>query len=309
MHRLALLVLLLPACSSKEASGPSGEHHHYVVSSTLLPTNMATAASYGVDLDGDATVDNQIGSFFASLTAAGGFDFNIDGAETIANGSVLLLADLQADDLVSASRAGFTIYRGANPSPAPCTDSNDPSTCGQHLTGAGSFEVQAGTDTDATVLGDVAGGAFTTSESGRVLVSIGIEATPVHLHLERGSVRIAAVTETTLQGGTISGAAMSADVQATLVPALQTTISLAIARDCPGGAPPTCGCMAGSEGVSWVNLFDDDDDCAVSLAEFQANTMVATYFAPDLDLDEDGTNDALSVGLGFTAVAATFTQP
>lgn len=309
LRRLALLLLLLPACSSKDASGPSGEHHHYVVASTLLPTDTATATAYGVDLDGDASVDNQVGDFFKSFIAAGGFDFNVYSAAAIANGDVLLLADLQADDLVNASRAGFTIYRGADPSPAPCTNPNDPLTCGQHLTGTGSFSVQSGTDTDATVLGDVAGGAFETSEPGHVLVSFAIGATPVHLRLERGRVKIAAITPTTLQGGAISGAVTSADVQGTLVPALHTVVSEVTARDCTGGAPPSCGCMASSEGIAAMNLFDDDDDCAVSLAEFQANTMVAALLAPDLDLDDDGTNDAHSVGVGFTAVAGTFTQP
>ena len=35
--------------------------------------------------------------------------------------------------------------------------------------------------------------------------------------------------------------------------------------------------------------------------------VVSGFLTPDLDLDEDGTNDALSLGIGFDAVGAVFT--
>ena len=43
--------------------------------------------------------------------------------------------------------------------------------------------------------------------------------------------------------------------------------------------------------------------------EFAANSLVMTLFRPDVDLDTDGTNDALSAGFQITAVPATFTLP
>ena len=56
-----------------------------------------------------------------------------------------------------------------------------------------------------------------------------------------------------------------------------------------------------------LGIFDDNpEDCAVTLDEFRANSLVQTLFRPDVDLDGDGTNDALSIGVGITGAAATF---
>jgi hypothetical protein len=77
----------------------------------------------------------------------------------------------------------------------------------------------------------------------------------------------------------------------------------AIARDCPLQTPPNCGCAAASEGNTWLNLFDANDDCMVSIAEIQGNALVQSLLAPDVMID--GQN-ALSLGMRVTAVRAAF---
>ena len=79
-----------------------------------------------------------------------------------------------------------------------------------------------------------------------------------------------------------------------------------IAADCTGGSPPECGCADGSTGETMIGIFDDNGDCAVLLQEFRDNSLVVTLFRPDVDTDDDDVNDALSVGVGVSAVAATF---
>lgn len=310
IRRLAALsFVLVPACSGGGgSSGPAGEHHHYVVSSIALPIDSTTSNAYGADLDGDATIDNQLGAVLAALASGAAIDFNAYAAETVARGDVLLLADLQASALDDAGNAGFTLFRGANPSPAPCLDASD-LVCGRHLTGSGSFDIEVGSRTDARVIGEIDGGAFATSSPGELLVSLPIGAESVDLTLELGRVEITTVSAGSLQSGTIAGAISGAEVGSAFIPALHGMIQEIITQDCTGGAPPACGCMANSSGESLLSLFDENTDCAVPLAELEASATLASLLAPDVDTDADGTSDSLSLGIGFTAVGATFTQP
>jgi hypothetical protein len=80
--------------------------------------------------------------------------------------------------------------------------------------------------------------------------------------------------------------------------------------DCDvGGTPPDCGCAPGSTGATLRNLFDKapTQDCVISDPE--VTTVLSGFLTPDIDLDGEGTNNALSIGLGFTAVKGTFTTP
>jgi hypothetical protein len=61
---------------------------------------------------------------------------------------------------------------------------------------------------------------------------------------------------------------------------------------------------------AWVaDYFDANVDGAVSLAEVQMNTTIQTLFSADVDTDGDGSDDAMSAGVGFNAVRATLATP
>jgi hypothetical protein len=64
-----------------------------------------------------------------------------------------------------------------------------------------------------------------------------------------------------------------------------------------------------------LELFDDDGDGTITVAEVLENALIASLLSPDLDLiDErgqlnprsDGIKDSMSVGFGFDAVGASF---
>ena len=76
--------------------------------------------------------------------------------------------------------------------------------------------------------------------------------------------------------------------------------------DCPVATPPSCTCTPDSTGETYLGIFDDDVSCTVPLEEFRANSLIVTLLRPDVDTDGDSVNDGLSVGLGFSAVPATF---
>ncbi len=73
---------------------------------------------------------------------------------------------------------------------------------------------------------------------------------------------------------------------------VQADITAAITRDCTSS-----GCASGSLGQSLLDTFDADHDGTVTVTEVRTNSLVEPFFALDLDLDGDGTKDALSAGI------------
>src|SRR5688572_6364093 len=107
MRWLLVGVVLLSACGDDDFSGfrdarpidtfvppdappISLQHHHYVIDSLAIPTTNTQAREYGLDLNGDATVDNQLGQVFSTL-ASMGISFHAATATAVDNGSVIHL--------------------------------------------------------------------------------------------------------------------------------------------------------------------------------------------------------------------------
>ena len=87
-----------------------------------------------------------------------------------------------------------------------------------------------------------------------------------------------------------------------------------------------CGCTSSSQGATWIDLFDvmpeggigPDGGCDVTVYEVVNSGLIGLGLTPDLDLfdeqgdfapNQDGVDDAWSLGIYFTAVPATFTLP
>jgi hypothetical protein len=68
-----------------------------------------------------------------------------------------MLADVQTTDLTTA---GYTMYAGTNPNPAPCYGSADV-TCREHLTGTATFDAAA-TPRDPQLVGNAVSGVDAT---------------------------------------------------------------------------------------------------------------------------------------------------
>ena len=85
--KLALAALLC-ACSSKPVK-------HYAVAALDLPQTTADATAFGVDLDGDGTIDNQLGVIFSALVST--HDATTHGADMIASGKIASSLDVGDD--------------------------------------------------------------------------------------------------------------------------------------------------------------------------------------------------------------------
>jgi len=89
------LLLVLAACSSTPVK-------HYNVAAIDLPQTGDEATAFGIDLDGDGTVDNQLGVIFSALVST--HDASTHGADMILSGAIASSVDA-GDDVRYHGRA------------------------------------------------------------------------------------------------------------------------------------------------------------------------------------------------------------
>ena len=294
---------------------PTGTDHTYVAATLNLPENAAEAMMLGLDIDGKANdgVDNQLGMVLGSIGAlAPDLDLQMAVDEQIAQGDIILLANVKAKDLTNASGVGFYVYLGENPNPPACTDAND-MVCGRHLTGTASFSIAASSPTDAAIGGRIIAGKFT-GGPGTVNLQIALSGgVPIDLPLQRARAELTSISATGWTSGKIGGAISQEDINTEVVPAIADTVRTSFDETCAtntqgGTMANMCMCTAGETGETLRGLFDKTPyDCNITDEEVQM--VVSGFLTPDIDLDGNGTNDALSLGIGVTGVGGTFTPP
>jgi len=322
------LLLVLVACGSHPAKhadamidmrppppdAPPG-YFYYVVDHENVPTNNTQARQYALDLNGDGTVDNQLGMVLGVFSSMG-FDIQGTTSKAIDTGGILMLGDLYALDFMNTTGSTFTVFDGANPSPAPCSSSSD-TVCRHHLTGSGIFDVARTSPRDTPLAGVSVNGTFDEGP-GHLPLQLALldPTTPMHLSLIGARVRFDGVSAAGIASGILAGGVTQDDVNTRLIPYMQASFTLIVARDCcglttsPGGptcnpnATPSCGCLDGSSGKTLLGLFDTSPkDCMITASEIQNNSLIMSLLAPDLMIEGQM---ALSIGVGFTAVAASY---
>lgn len=285
-------VLALAACSGGGGGGQVlGTRETWVASQLILPTNASEATTYGFDVDGDGTVDNQLGNIIAALAGAGSFDFQ--GA---VDAAILTGAAVQLVETTTGASTAVAFSTGV-PGTAPCTDPSNLTTCGRHLNGTTSFT--ASPPVDPALVGTGTSAAFQAGPGAATLQVplFGGQALALPLLMARASFTRSGTT----LSGKVGGAIPMAAVNGTIIPALYDWIVAAIALDCTGTT-----CTPGSLGETLLALFDADHDGTVTLAEVQGNALVSSLFAPDVDTNGDHVLDALSAGFGYQLVGAIF---
>lgn len=299
---------------SVDAVVPVGQHYHYVIDHQYVPTNNTQARQYGLDLNGDGVIDNQLGMVLATFANMG---FDVQGATNTAvdHGYTLMLPDLQTLDLQSASHTGFTTFFGINPNPPACNGGNDP-VCRHHLTGSAQFAVDSNSPHDPPLLGDATANTFASGPGVLDVQLVFVTGLPTAVHLVAAHSKLSSVTSTAIGNGVIGGGVLKSDVDGRLIPALQQALTIAVQRDCCGtssspsptcdpSATPSCGCIDSTTGKSAIGLFDTTPhDCAITVSEIQGNSLIQSLLAPDITVDGQ---QALSMGFGMSAVGATYT--
>ncbi|HTR51722.1 MAG TPA: hypothetical protein VMJ10_13495 [Kofleriaceae bacterium] len=333
MQRISLLALVLAAACGSSGSKPAdattdspkpidappdvavdasamaaGGHYHYVIDRELIPTTNQQARDYGLDLNNDGMVDNQLGMVIATF-AGMGLPIQSTADTAVNNGTILMLADVQATALTDATDAGFTVYVGENPQPPPCNGPGD-TTCRHHLQGTGTFDVAA-MPQDTPLVGAFASGTYTGGPGHIPLEVIVIGGSPLTIDLIGARAQVTANVSAIPQG-IIGGGIPQSEITTKVYPGIVSAGNTQIAADCNDPTnPPTCGCTSGSTGATLLGLFDGDysgdaRDCMLELQEVSMNSLIQVLFTPDVMLEGQM---ALSLGIGFTAVPGGFTSP
>jgi hypothetical protein len=301
----ASAVTSLVACGGEGQTPPSGPHYGYVASEVTVPANNTQAREIGLDLNGDKTVDNQLGMVLGTL-AGQGFKVQDTLDEAVLKGTIILLLDFQTPDFGSTTGAGLSIKLGDTPNPAPCIDPDVLTTCGKHLEGGASFTIDPSSPDNAGVEGSIAGGVFK-GGPGTITLQIALaEAAPIELNLIGARAKATGITESDIGEVILAGALTQNDLDTKVIPTIQAQLPPLIERDCvPVPGPPLdCGCASGSTGNTILGLFDTDpEDCTVTVDEIKNNSLIQSLLAPDVTIDGQ---DALSLGLRVAAVAAVF---
>jgi hypothetical protein len=270
----------------------------YVLSAANVPTSNAEAQMYGLDIDGDQpggdpTVDNQLGSVIAALGSFG-FDTQASVDDSIDQGFSITLLRL-------TTTAAFETYIGENPVPPACNGAGD-TICRRHLDGNGAFDVVAAAPTGTMPYTET--GGITTGGPGTAVISLTLFGQSVPIYLELIGARFTGMaSQFGVTSAKLAGAVTQDHLNTTVIPALAVNLESILAVDCPGPMPPNCNCAPGSNGAQLIQLFDADADCAITALEIQNNALVMSLLAPDVTIN--GT-DAISFGIGFEAVPATY---
>jgi hypothetical protein len=308
---VAMVVSVALAC---DGDGPNdgrpedSTDHTYVIDGVALPTNPGEAMMLGLDIDeraGDG-VDNQLGMLLPAIgTLAPDLQAGVDAQ--VDEGGVILLANLRAPDLDNASGAGLWFYEGVDAVPAPCVDEAD-EVCRRHLAGTGTFAVAPAAATDSMLAGRLVAATFQ-GGPGVFTLPLRLSNGPVfYLPLQRAKVLLRLSANAFEAGSKLGGALRGEDVDRALVPGLHGALVAWLDADCAGPrTPPSCGCEAGTRGAEALALVDANDDCVATLAE--TREVIDDLVTLDLDLDGDGVDDALSIGVGLSAVKGSFAVP
>lgn len=290
---------LSAACGSSEDPSTPGQ---YVVDDIFIPNNAVASA---IDLNGDGTNDNNVGTILNTLGSLAGIDIQSAITDDINNGATILLVRVEADSFSNDDTITAEVLRGQNANPAACAGEDD-TECGNHLNGGASFDLQAGASQGTPLQGSVDRSDMLVGPGqASIDISFSMAGDSLELNLElatlSGMLRAAEIND-----GIIGGAITEADMQNSLIPQVVVTLNEAVALDC--ALDPAAGCCdsATSTGAQVLAFLNKNDDCVLSLEEVRDDPNVQSLLTPDIDLSGNGTEDAFSLGLGFSAVGANF---
>jgi hypothetical protein len=301
-----------PDAPSPPDAPPPPLRRSYVLGRITLPVD--DAADLALDLDGDGTRENRLGSLLATLRSQSGNDEaipflrQVEVDRAVDRGELITLLDLVSPSFREGEVVAATMVGGADPVPVPCSGDKDPD-CRRHLAGDGRFAVADGAS-PGELTGIVIGGDI--EASGSVTLRLPFASGAV-IGLPLAAARLEVHEVSTGIAGLLGGGIRERDVDGVVVPAMGAGFRASVAAHCgqvPNqGGVDGCGCPSGT-GRTLLGIFDTDDDCVLADAEVAESPFVRTLLQPDLDLEPPARhNDAVSFVVGVGAVPATWTSP
>jgi hypothetical protein len=294
-------------CDGIIDEAPTTQKRQFVANSLLMP---AARSDYAIDLNGDGHVDNQFGAILGALAFLG-FTPQVTANQAVAAGTDLLLVEGRSQDptFVLDQCAGATVETAVNQTPPD-------------FSGSGHYSV------DPALPPGVFRGSIASSNFGSlplppvalvpVTMTVKLAFTGGNLIVPLVGVHVQfSYMSGGLMGGQLQGAIRNTDLQSTFIPSLAMSLST-VAQESPCGANcqsvrltfDTGGCT-NPDGTMAVA-----GDGVVSYCEVAQNAIIQNLLQPDVQMFDAYGNyapnplntnkDSLSVGIGFTAVGATF---
>lgn len=272
--------------SGRDAAATAGRD--YVVDKLLLPQDVTRAKQYGVDLDGNGTRDNALGSILAAMAGIGsGVDTQRGVTDAIASGKQLLLLRVASSGGATPARASVSAWIGKD---QPCPKL----AC---FSGTHPFKPGPAYPKPSVLRGTLAGVKLRVGPGTlRLELALG-GSKPAVLTLLRAHLR-GTVRDEQITGGSVAGALKRREVDSEVIPAVAGLLDR-IYKD-----PTTSSTVHAQVG----KLFDTNNDGTIAVAEVRNNDLIKTFLAGDVDVDHDGVKE-LSLGLGFHAVSAHIALP
>ncbi|HEX5058481.1 MAG TPA: hypothetical protein VFV99_03930 [Kofleriaceae bacterium] len=239
----ACLLFALAACTAEPAEiNYTGETRRFVVDQIAVPLTTNEARATGADLDGDRTIDNQLGMVTATLASVAD-DVTKHGNDMIASGVIASSVELVADDFTTDETVALR-YFGA--------DGDD-------------AELIAGSLFDGTF-------EVSTKErgAGAVHLPVFVDADPVILPLVQMRARLVADGH----GG------FDATIQGAVPPEVARGAAYTSLVQMFDSYP--------SAHVAFFRMLDTQPyDFQISRAEFEANSLIKSLMAPDIEISDE----------------------
>jgi hypothetical protein len=298
MKTAVIASLVLAACGGGTDAGPepvtTGAYHHYVTSGVRVPVTPELQNQLAIDLDGDTQhrPDNRLAGVLIALAGNSDVDLQARADAALADGSMVMLHSVRADDLGEDGSVAWQVYRGVTPPAPPAFDGSD------------AFELAA--SETAPVIGWTADGGFdaTRDGAGRFTVQLAVSDVDPPIALDLIGARVEGQVGASGCTGVLGGAVTQHDVDTVLLPTVVGLMNAAIERD------PGCplACAPGTSAALIISVFDADQDGVITEQELRDNAIIQSLLEPDVDLvGDDDVRESLSFGMGFECVAASFT--
>ena len=264
----------------------------YAANTMTLPTGPTQLA---IDLNGDGMKDNRLGQIVGALSFAN-INAQVTTQASVTSGKAVLLFEEQSTDASqqNAKNAGTRFSVGAKTTMPPKFDGSD------------TFMAEG---TPSQFFGNISAGTFTADSP--VTATTPIQFTlslplvegqdPLVLPITAGYITYNVSATGVVTGGQMNGGVTKKDIDESIIPTVAALLTAQIK------AAPSNMTLAS---------FDTDHNGVVTAAEVAANPTVSPFLAPDIQLfdaagnyhpnKDNKTKDSLSIGVGFTAVKATW---
>lgn len=297
-------------CTAEKASGTSSK---FATSAIKLP---GATTPYAIDIDGDGRTDNQLKALISTVQSQG-FDLQMSLDDAVKKGDAIILADILSADLMNGC-SKVTLNIADKVAADPKYDGTD------------SFKVRAGS-ISATLAGKITTGSLSTilpkDQKGDQVQQIRLtlplaEGADLPLTIYGAHIQ-GKVSANGVMSGELHGVIRKKDIDEGIIPTVAKLLTDQVKK-------------GGNSAKLIIQIFEDMTNpaskmkcdtmpmkccaknpttCEITAEEVRTNGLIGQLLAPDVQVFQNdvwmpvpkGTmKDAMSVGLGFTSVKASF---